>query len=347
MTELKEIIEEWATKYKPMLHTPGETGKNKRFFLFDNIVAIPSFMSKLPDVKSPCVGYEFAQDGTIKGGMDKPVHVIYFLVKTGNMNPTDKQQSYEAIQEAKMHMQKFLAWLREQQEKQEAAYAGIHEEIAKIDADKTAWNAEQEQMAEQMQLSVNQENEITEQNKTLAQQVENKNLEIESVSQDLNEILLEIAQKQQQKSFQQQNIQRIAEEIRRLEQEKAQILHDSANSESVIEEREAQIRQLQEQSEETVQQKTELDEKLAAIRGEKETMLAEQKTFFTQREELSQIMSNLDKEMFRLNQQKEKTENAQESLNNYMWEEYEITPNNALQYRKEELTDRKRSMYRI
>ena len=66
--------------------------------------------------------------------------------------------------------------------------------------------------------------------KTLAQQVENKNLEIESVSQDLNEILLEIAQKQQQKSFQQQNIQRIAEEIRRLEQEKAQILHDSANS---------------------------------------------------------------------------------------------------------------------
>ena len=36
-------------------------------------------------------------------------------------------------------------------------------------------------------------------------------------------------------------------------------------------------------------------------------------------------MSNLDKEMFRLNQQKEKTENAQETLNNYMWEEYEIT----------------------
>ena len=32
-------------------------------------------------------------------------------------NVCDKQQSYEAIQEAKMHMQKFLAWLREQQEK--------------------------------------------------------------------------------------------------------------------------------------------------------------------------------------------------------------------------------------
>ena len=247
-------------------------------------------------------------------------------VKTANALLKDDYAELQVnLQQAYLHkntLEMETGHIREQQEKQEAAYAGIHEEIAKIDADKTAWNAEQEQMAEQMQLSVNQENEITEQNKTLAQQVENKNLEIESVSQDLNEILLEIAQKQQQKSFQQQNIQRIAEEIRRLEQEKAQILHDSANSESVIEEREAQIRQLQEQSEETVQQKTELDEKLAAIRGEKETMLAEQKSFFTQREELSQIMSNLDKEMFRL---KEKTENAQESLNNYMWEEYEIT----------------------
>lgn len=116
MTDFKEIIEEWATKYKPMQHTPGESGKNKRFFLFDNIVSIPSFMAKLPDLKSPCVGYEFAQEGTIKGGLDKPVHVVYFIVKAENMNPVNKLQSYEAIQEAKTHMRKFLAWLRTQQE---------------------------------------------------------------------------------------------------------------------------------------------------------------------------------------------------------------------------------------
>ena len=28
------------------------------------------------------------------------------------------------------------------------------------------------------------------------------------------------------------------------------------------------------------------------------------------------------------------------SKDSYMWEEYEITPNNALQYRKEEMNDR-------
>ena len=39
--------------------------------------------------------------------------------------------------------------IREQQEKQEAAYAGIHEEIAKIDADKKEWSIDQAQMEEQ------------------------------------------------------------------------------------------------------------------------------------------------------------------------------------------------------
>ena len=180
-------------------------------------------------------------------------------------------------------------------------------------------------MEEQIQMSVDKEAEITGQNNVLSQQVENKNLEIESVSQDLNDVLLEIAQKQQQKNFLQQNIRRTEEEIHRLNQEKKQILEDSANSETAIEEREKQIRQLQEQSEAAVLQKQGLDEKLTVIRTQKETMLGEQKNFFAQREELSQTMSDLDKELFRLNQQKEKTEQAQDSLTTYMWEEYEIT----------------------
>ena len=57
-------------------------------------------------------------------------------------------------------------------------------------------------MEEQIQMSVDKEAEITGQNNVLSQQVENKNLEISrSVSQDLNDVLLEIAQKQQQKKF--------------------------------------------------------------------------------------------------------------------------------------------------
>ena len=44
--------------------------------------------------------------------------------------------------------------------------------------------------------------------------------------------------------------------------------------------------------------------------------------------------------MFRLNSQIEKMEESREARISYMWEEYEITPNNALQYKNEELNDR-------
>ena len=250
-------------------------------------------------------------------------------VKTANALLKDDYEELQVnLQQAYLHkntLEMETGHIREQQEKQEAAYAGIHEEIAKIDADKKEWSIDQAQMEEQIQMSVDKEAEITGQNNVLSQQVENKNLEIESVSQDLNDVLLEIAQKQQQKNFLQQNIRRTEEEIHRLNQEKKQILEDSANSETAIEDREKQIRQLQEQSEAAVLRKQGLDEKLTVIRTQKETMLGEQKNFFAQREELSQTMSDLDKELFRLNQQKEKTEQAQDSLTTYMWEEYEIT----------------------
>ncbi|MFR5117727.1 MAG: hypothetical protein ACLTDV_12365 [Eubacterium sp.] len=59
----------------------------------------------------------------------------------------------------------------------------FYEEIAKIDADKKEWSIDQAQMEEQIQMSVDKEAEITGQNNVLSQQVENKNLEIESVSQ--------------------------------------------------------------------------------------------------------------------------------------------------------------------
>ena len=73
---------------------------------------------------------------------------------------------------------------------------------------------------------------------------------------------------------------------------------------------------------------------------EKEERNKSHKAFFEKRDALSSQMSLLDKECFRLKSQAEKIEENREAQISYMWEEYEITPNNALQYKKEELTDR-------
>ena len=57
------------------------------------------------------------------------------------------------------------------------------------------------------------------------------------------------------------------------------------------------------------------------------------------REELSNHIAALDKECFRLNSQKESYESASEKQINYMWEEYEITFNRAMELRNADLTD--------
>ena len=71
------------------------------------------------------------------------------------------------------------------------------------------------------------------------------------------------------------------------------------------------------------------------------------KTFLQKREELSKHMSQLDKEVFRLESQKEGYEEASEKQINYMWEEYEITYNHALELRDENLTDLSKMKKRI
>ena len=47
-------------------------------------------------------------------------------------------------------------------------------------------------------------------------------------------------------------------------------------------------------------------------------------------------MSDLDKEAFRLGGKRDSLSETMEKQMNYMWEEYEITYNHALQYREEE-----------
>jgi len=116
MKRFDKIVEEWATLYKPIQHTPGESGENKRFFLFDSIVSVPQFIAKIDITKSPCVGFEFHKQGNIVGGKVQPVYTIYFMVNAGTDSLVAKEQSSEAVYEAETHAHKFLAWINEEQE---------------------------------------------------------------------------------------------------------------------------------------------------------------------------------------------------------------------------------------
>lgn len=153
------------------------------------------------------------------------------------------------------------------------------------------------------------------------------------------DVHLSLASLEQQDSFIQENIARIDEETEKFEQELSQLDANKGTVSDEIREKEEKIQELRE----TIDNSSDLfDEIRTEIRTQtekREELNQKHKDFLSQREDLSKHISSLDKECYRLNSQKESFEEASEKQINYMWEEYELTYNRALELRNPDLTD--------
>ena len=157
---------------------------------------------------------------------------------------------------------------------------------------------------------------------------------------ELEAIRLEYANAEQKCEFLHLNMERLDEEIGRFQEEESQISLSMEVESGDIARKESDILEIQKTIEAAVQEEAENDTSMRELLAKKEEMTRSHKTFFEKREELTRHISLMDKECFRLDSQKEKLEETKESQINYMWEEYEITPNHAKEYRMEETLER-------
>ncbi len=153
------------------------------------------------------------------------------------------------------------------------------------------------------------------------------------------EVHLSFASLEQQHTFILENLGRILEETEKFEAELKELDISKGNASMEIQEREAEIQDLKTAIEDSKELFAEIEEEIKKQVAKREELSMKHKTFLGKREELSRHMSELDKECFRLNSRKESYEEASEKQINYMWEEYEITYNHAMELRNENLTD--------
>lgn len=104
------FTEEWATIYKPMLHTPGPDGLNRRFYICDSYMTMTSFMEHMDVDCTPCVIVESQQEGNVQGGIDYPRYSFYFMVRSGHTH--EGYSAYDAKSEAKHVMMDFVNFIR-------------------------------------------------------------------------------------------------------------------------------------------------------------------------------------------------------------------------------------------
>lgn len=153
------------------------------------------------------------------------------------------------------------------------------------------------------------------------------------------EVHLSYASFEQQDIFVKENIQRIDEELEKFHTELTQINENKGNTAIEINEKKEEIKNLQNTIDESTGLFAEIEEEIKIQTEKRDDLNKKHKGFLQKREELSKNMTELDKEIFRLTSKKETYEETSEKHMNYMWEEYEITYNHAMELRDANLTD--------
>lgn len=131
---------------------------------------------------------------------------------------------------------------------------------------------------------------------------------------------------EQQTAFLKSSVNEVNDEIRRLEKEEQEIRESLGSQDSDIKEKEDQILAVQSRMQEEKDKAEGLDSQIQTALEDREERNKIHKSFFSKRDELSEYKSRMDKECFRFATQLEKLEERREGLINYLWNEYEITP---------------------
>ncbi len=246
------------------------------------------------------------------------------------------QEQYILQNTAKLHIQQ----LEEKRSQVLQGYERLDQDKREILRQTKEIQENTREIRRELEESTREEKELEEFIAAKQEELDKCQTEESEVNKNLEAIHLEYAQMSQKEDFVDQNMRRIKGELQTLREEQSAVTENLKSSQEDVASKEQEILKIRQQMEETVSLGASDGEQMKEYLAHKEELSVRHKSFFERRDELSDQMGLLDKECFRLRSQMERLEESQESQINYMWEEYEITPNAAGQYRIKELTDR-------
>ena len=215
----------------------------------------------------------------------------------------------------------------------ERGFAGITRENGELATQIDEINANKQELKDNNQKQEEAIHGLEAEIAKLEQAVTEEKGKLQGASDSINKLNLEFNTVQQQYEFLMQNIHRIKTE-EQTAKENLQTLNLKRNNGSeeaaTLTKRTESLKQ---QFDENIRMIAIKEKKLAELIEGKDAMNESHKEFFHKREELSEQINGLDKSAFKINASIEKLSEQAENLNNYMWEEYELTYNLALDYK--------------
>ena len=117
MFRFDNILEQWASQYKPLSHQPRVHEGRRTFYRIDTINGNNEFVQNYNMAPSPCMAYSALIDASLNRANNKTIsyrHSIYFMVKQcppANNNKSVLNDEIEAKYDADELVQDLLAFL--------------------------------------------------------------------------------------------------------------------------------------------------------------------------------------------------------------------------------------------
>ena len=169
----------------------------------------------------------------------------------------------------------------------------------------------------------------------LTKQLEEAKQKESSYIENTQAINIQYSATVQKDTFISENIARLQAEIEHSEVEKQQLSENLSATNVEIEQKHRQIESVKGQIEQAQKDAEAIQAQVSEYRKQREEANTKNKAFFEKREQLNEQIAALDKESYRLASQQEKLNEANDSLVDYMWNEYELTYSYALELRDE------------
>ena len=257
------------------------------------------------------------------------------LVDDIEANKAELQEQLILQNTAKMNVDRAAA----QKNESENVYAGLVAENREIEKQLQEINDNKEKISEEIEYVKNRESQIEEENKNFQQILDEKSADVESATNAVSQVTLELAGIRQKAEFVMENLTRIQSEIRRFDDEREGVLNEAKNAKADVEKKRQDIEEIKKTILNSADYQKEQENTLKEHIRKKEEMSASYKGCFQKQEDVSKKIADLDKEIYRLNSQREKLEEAGNYQTNYMWEEYELTLHAAMELRDEAFSD--------
>ncbi len=219
------------------------------------------------------------------------------------------------------------------------AFASVNRESKELESQVEEINQNKNELYENHKQAEAAKQALEERIVGLEDQVVSKKEELKLANEKVSELMLEFNTIKQQDDFLIENLRRIRAEENKLKEELELYRSQMSDSGKAIEGLVAKINQYKTLIEADRKEIMTLEGKLAKDLTDKEELNAKHKEFFAKRERLNEEITKLDKSAFKLSAQLEKITEQADSLSKYMWEEYELTYQTAVELKDDTLND--------